>query len=180
MLIYIAAGLVVAIGALVLFIAARPGEFRISRSALIPAPAQAVYDQVIDLHHWDSWSPWAKLAPAAAGSYEGPPAGVGSSLAWSGNRQVGQGRMTIIDAQPNERIRIRLDFVKPFRATNTCEFTFKPEGGQTLVTWIMFGRNTFPGKAMGLLIHMDKMLGGQFEQGLESLKHAVAAAGTPP
>src|SRR5581483_9404043 len=78
-------------------------------------------------------------------------------------KKVGQGRMTQTENRPNELIRFRLDFEKPFKGTNIAEFTFKPEGSQTVVTWSMSGKYNFVMKAMGLILNCDKMCGDQFE-----------------
>lgn len=160
---------------LVIVIAMQPADFRVERSATIPAPPVEVFAQVNDFHAWKEWSPWAKLDPQSKETYEGPAAGTGAIFKWSGNNEVGEGMMTVTDSQPNELIRIKLDFIRPFAATNTAEFTFKPEGDQTLVTWSMFGQNTFMGKAIHLVMNMDKMVGGSFEQGLAQMKSVVEA-----
>ena len=147
----------------------RPGEFKVTRSATIPAPPEAVFPHVNDLHNWDAWSPWAKLDPAMQSTFDGPAAGNGASMAWSGNNKVGQGRMTITESRPHEFVQFRLEFFRPFKATNTAEFGFKAQGGQTVVSWTMLGRNNFMAKAMQLFINCDKMVGSQFEQGLAQL-----------
>ena len=157
-------------------VAMQPSEFRISRSATISVPPGEVFAQVNDFHNWDAWSPWAKLDPAATNAFEGPSAGTGAKITWSGNDEVGEGTMTLTESRPNDLIRIQLDFVRPFEDTSTTEFTFKPEGDQTLVTWTMFGQQKFISKAVCLFINMDKMLGAQFEQGLANLKSVVEAA----
>jgi hypothetical protein len=149
---------------------------RVTRSATILAPTSVVFAQVNDFHNWDAWSPWAKLDPAAKNSFDGPSSGTGARFSWAGNDKVGEGAMTITDSRESELVRIKLDFVKPFKATNTAEFTFKPEGGQTLVTWSMFGQKNFPCKAVSLFMDMDKMVGGEFEQGLASMKSVAENA----
>ena len=98
-------------------------------------------------------------------------------MAWAGNKNVGEGRMTIIESRPNELVRFKLEFFKPFRAVNTAEFTFKPQGGETTVTWSMFGANNFMAKAVNLVINCDKMVGGQFEQGFANLKEVLEKGG---
>src|SRR5882672_7787264 len=148
----------------------QPSEFRIARTATIAAPAATVFAQVNDFHKWEAWSPWAKLDPAARNTFEGAAAGTGAVFAWAGNSKVGEGRMTITESRPNELVRIKLEFVKPFAATNTAEFTFKPEGERTAVTWSMFGHNNFVGKAVCLVMNMDKTVGGEFDKGLASMK----------
>lgn len=164
--------LIAAAAIVVLFpiiVSLRPSDFRVTRTGRISAPIGVVFENVNDLHKWEAWSPWAKLDPNAKNSYAGPISGTGSSMAWAGNNKVGEGRMTITDSRPGEKIQFRLEFLKPFKATNTAEFTFKSEGEQTTVTWSMFGKNNFMGKAIGLFMNCDKMVGSQFEQGLANL-----------
>lgn len=156
--------------ALVVAIAMQPAEFRISRSATISASAATVFAQVNDFHKWTAWSPWEKRDPDLKRNYEGAESGTGAVYSWAGNNKVGEGRMTLTESRPTDLVRIRLEFLKPFKATNTAEFTFQPQGDQTLVTWSMSGRNNFVAKAMGLFMNMDKMIGGDFEAGLAQLK----------
>ena len=163
-----------AIIVLFLIVAAmQPADFRITRSATIAAPPATVFGQINDFHKWNDWSPWAKLDPNAKNTFDGPPSGVGASFAWAGNSEVGEGRMTITESKPGELVRMKLEFIKPFAATNTTEFTLKPEGSQTAVTWSMSGTNGFIGKCMGLIMNCDKMVGGQFEKGFANLKAIV-------
>jgi polyketide cyclase/dehydrase/lipid transport protein len=157
------------------FVAMQPSRFRITRKATISAPAPAVFAQVNDFHKWESWSPWEKIDPALKRTYEGAPAGTGAIYSWAGNSQIGEGRMTIIESRPSDLIRIKLEFMKPFAATHAAEFTFEPEGDQTAVTWSMAGENKFIAKGISLLMNMDKMIGGQFEQGLAQMRSVVEA-----
>jgi hypothetical protein len=154
-------------------VAMQPSAFRIERSAAIAAPASDVFAQVNDFHNWDAWSPWAKLDPAMKQTYEGAPAGNGAIYSWTGNNQVGEGTMTLTESRPNHLIRIQLDFRRPFKATNTAEFTFRPEGNHMVTTWSMSGRKNFLFKAFGLFMSMDKMIGGEFEKGLAQMKTVV-------
>ena len=168
------ANILIAIAAIVfvfvIIVAMRPADFRITRGTIISAPPAVVFAQVNDLHKWESWSPWAKLDPAVKNTYDGPPKGAGAIFSWSGNNKVGEGRMTITGSQPSDLIEIKLEFLRPFKATNTAEFIFKPEGNRTVVTWSMVGRNNFMAKAFTLFVNMDKMVGGDFEKGLANLK----------
>jgi len=156
-------------------VAMQPSEFRIVRTATMSAPAPAVFAQVNDFHNWEAWSPWAKLDPTAKNSFEGPSAGIGAIFRWAGNKEVGEGSMTITESRPSDLIKIKLEFLKPFAATNTAEFTFKPDGDQTAVTWGMAGKNNFISKAICLFMNMDKMVGGKFEEGLAAMKSIVEA-----
>ena len=170
--------LALAIGALLTVIALQPSRFHIARSATIPAPAPAVFVQISDFRNWQNWSPWEGIDSSLKRTYEGPTSGTGATYAWVGDRQVGEGRMTIIESRPSELIRIRLEFFKPFAATHTAEFLLKPEGNNTTVTWSMSGEKNFVAKGFSLLMNMDKTIGGQFETGLQQLGR-VASPSAP-
>ena len=173
MLMKILLALAVLVVVFVLYVATRPSAFHIERSARIAAPPPAVFAQVNDFHRWEAWSPWAKMDPNMKTTYSGAPAGEGASYAWVGNSQVGEGKMTITESRPADRIAVRLEFLKPMAATNTATFTFKPDVGGTDVTWAMDGSNGFMGKAFSVFMNMDKMLGAYFEQGLGQMKVAA-------
>jgi hypothetical protein len=169
----IAAILVAIVIVFVVLVAMQPSEFLVKRSATIAGAPADVFAQVNDFHKWQAWSPWAKRDPAAKNTFEGAEAGTGAIFKWAGNAEVGEGMMTLTESQPNELIKIRLDFSKPFENTCQAEFTFKPEGNQTLVTWSMTGQSNFVGKAICLFMNMDKMVGGDFEQGLKNLNEVL-------
>lgn len=173
---YVVSVLMVIVVAFVVIVALQKSDFRVTRSATIAAPTEAVFVQVNDLHRWEAWSPWAKLDPTAKNTYEGPAAGVGAAFSWPGNRQVGEGRMTITESQPNDLIRMNLEFIKPIKTFNITEFTFKPEGNLTVVTWTMSGKNNFISKAIDLFMDCEKMVGGPFEKGLAQIKSIAEGA----
>ncbi|CAA9412105.1 MAG: hypothetical protein AVDCRST_MAG64-2427 [uncultured Phycisphaerae bacterium] len=164
----------VVVAVLVFLIARQPSTFKVVRSAAVPGPPEDLFEHVNDLRSWEAWSPWAKRDPTMRQTYDGPPAGVGATSEWSGNREVGAGRMTITESVPHERVGLRLDFLKPFAATHTAEFTFAPDGDRTVVTWSMSGDKIFASRVICLFMDMDKMIGRDFEQGLAALA-ALAA-----
>jgi hypothetical protein len=158
-------------------IAGRPDEFIVSRSGKFFAPPAIIFAQVNDFHKWEAWSPWAKMDPNCKNTFSGAPAGKDAGFAWDGNKKVGAGRMTILESRSSDLIRIKLEFLKPFKANNTAEFTFKPEGNQTVVTWSMSGKNNFFFKAFGVFMDCDKMIGKDFGKGLAAMKSVAEAAG---
>lgn len=165
--------LVAIVAVLLLFAARRPDSFRVERSTLINASPDRVFGFVDDFHQWAAWSPWEKLDPGMKRTHGGAASGKTATYAWEGNNKVGQGRMEIIDTAAPGRIVIKLDFLKPFEAHNTAEFTFQPEGAQTRVNWVMHGPANFMTKLMGVFMSMDKMVGKDFEAGLANLKAAA-------
>lgn len=175
MLLKILLGVAVVVVLLAIFIATRPAGFSMSRTATMAATPAAVFNQVNDFHKWEAWSPWAKLDPNCKNSFEGPPSGKGAKFAWDGNKEVGAGNMEIVESVPNDHIRIRLEFVRPFAGVNDTLFTFKPIDDKTNVSWTMSGKNNFIMKAFSLFMDCDKMVGPQFEQGLTSMEKAAVA-----
>lgn len=170
----LAVGLVVA--ALAAFVASRPAAFRVERSAVIKESPRAIYEAVADFHRWEAWSPWARLDPGMKTSYAGTPGQVGSTYQWAGNDKIGEGRMTIVEVHPPLQVKIRLEFLKPWQSTNETVFDLYDEAGGTRLVWSMRGQLDFVGKAMGLVMDMDKAVGPDFERGLASLKQGVEAA----
>jgi hypothetical protein len=167
----IAAGVVaLLVVLLIIVVALRPGDLRITRQLAMAVPPAAVFPHVNELAKWRAWSPWEELDPDLKRTYDGPAAGEGAHYAWAGNSKVGEGSMTITDSRPSELVRLRLEFIKPFAAVNTSEFTFQTSAGGTLVVWNMLGRNNFMAKAFGLMMDMDKLIGKDFEKGLAKLK----------
>jgi Polyketide cyclase / dehydrase and lipid transport len=163
--------LLLAAAAFSAYVATRPSAFRVERSALIVAPREVVFRNLEDFHRWGAWSPWEKLDPKMERSYDGPSSGVGASYRWHGNREVGEGRMTVTGSKPPTQLAIRLEFIAPLAATNEVVFSVSPHiAGTTEVRWAMTGNNDFLAKAASLFMNVDAMVGGAFEQGLADLK----------
>jgi hypothetical protein len=154
------------------FAATRPDTFRVQRSTSIAAPPQKISALIQDFHQWISWSPWEKLDPALKRTYSGAASGTGAVYEWEGNKKAGQGRMEITDASP-ARTALKLDFIKPFEAHNTVDFTLEPRGDSTNVLWTMNGRHSFMSKLMCVFVNMDNLVGKDFEAGLANLKAAA-------
>jgi len=164
----------VLIAGVVVLAAMRPSDFRIERSTLVRAPAEKVFALISDLHAFNTWNPYLKLDPETKGTYSGAAQGPGAAYAWE-SKKTGVGRMEITETHAPSKVLMRLDFVKPFAASNLAEFTVDRRGGATNVTWAMTGCNTFVSKLVGLFFSIDKMIGKSFEDGLADLKAKVEA-----
>lgn len=162
-----------AIVCLLLFAVTRPASFTVNRSIAIKAPADRIFALIQDLHRWAVWSPWEKKDPGQQRTFSGTAAGLGAVYEWNGNRNVGQGRMEIVEVKASEKIVIKLDFLKPFEGHNMAEFTLLPTGETTTVTWSMYGPSPYVAKVMGMFVDMDKMIGRDFDTGLVNLKTAA-------
>lgn len=148
---------------------AQPDTFQLEREIAISAQPAIIFGNLEDFRRWELWSPWEKLEPTMNKTYSGPPKGLGSVYEWEG-KEVGSGRMTVTDSKPNQELTIKLEFMKPFEATNKTVFELAPRGSQTQVRWVMTGENNFFGKVMGVFADMDTMVGKDFETGLAALK----------
>ena len=166
----------IALVAFVGWVQSRPGRLHVERAARMEAPGDAVFPHLVDFRRWPAWSPYDRRDPAMQRSYEGPPSGVGAVYRWNGNADVGEGSARIVDVAPGRRVVIALDFVRPMKASNTATFTLVPDDRGTRVTWAIDGTPGFLAKLMGTFMDMDRMIGGDFEQGLASLKGLVERA----
>ncbi|MEA1676385.1 SRPBCC family protein [Nitrospirillum sp. BR 11163] len=178
-LLIILVAILVILGIILAVASTRPNSFRIQRTATIQAPPGAIYPFLADFHRWAEWSPWEKMDPAMTRTFGGPDSGVGATYAWKGNKNVGEGGMEITDVTEPTRVVIKLDFLKPFEAHNTAEFTLTPQGDGTTVTWVMAGPSPLMAKVMGLFMSMDAMVGKDFEAGLANLKQAAERRPAP-
>ena len=152
------------------------GDFEVVRSTTITAPPERLHGLIDDFRQWHAWSPWEDLDPNLRREYSGADAGVGARYAWEGNRKAGKGNMEIVDSQP-ERIEVRLQFEKPWKATNRVLFELSPAGeGPTNVNWRMVGRTTGIAALFGKLMSMDRLVGKDFEKGLARLKSTAEAS----
>ena len=164
----------VLIAGVLAYAATRPDTFRVERSAAIKAPPEKVFALLEDFRRWDAWSPWENKDPAMRRTFGGDAtSGKGAAYAWEGNSDVGQGQMEIAESVPPSKLRIKLDFVKPFEAHNMVDFTLEPKGETTHVTWALYGPSPYISKLIGIFCSMDSMIGKDFESGLAGLK-AVA------
>jgi hypothetical protein len=164
---------------LLVAVALQSADMRIERSTTIAATPEVVFPQVNELRKWEAWSPWAKIDPGVKTTYEGPPAGNGAISTWSGNSQVGEGRMTIVESRPNARVKLQLDFIRPVRSNSTAEFILVPAENGTNVTWKMDGPRPLMTKFVGLFMDIDKLLGDQFDEGLAKLKAVCESSSQP-
>ncbi len=169
-------GVAVLVALLLVVAAVQPATFHFERSRVVQAPPEVVFAQVNDLHAWEPWNPFGKMDASEKLSYSGAAQGVGAVMRWTGNDKVGEGSMTIEQSEAPKHVGIKLEFIKPFQATNQATFTFVPEGAGTKVTWAMDGNNSFVGKLIHLVVSNDAMLGPPFEKGLEDLAKVSEAA----
>jgi uncharacterized protein YndB with AHSA1/START domain len=169
----IAVILAIAVAVVLALAMTKQDEIRVQRTATIRAPAEAIFPLIADFQKWRSWSPYEEKDPDMKRTYEGAASGKGAIYAWNGDKNVGSGRMEILDAATPSKVVIKLDFFTPFEGHNTAEFTMLPQGDGTRVTWLMHGPANFMSKLIQVFIDLDHMIGRDFEAGLAKLKQTV-------
>ncbi|WP_108681017.1 SRPBCC family protein [Methyloceanibacter sp. wino2] len=167
--------LLVLIGAFAIYVALQPDEYRVERSVTVAAPAGTVFGNVDNLRKWEAWSPWAKLDPDAKVAFEGPEAGKGAAMTWDGDDNVGAGKMTIVESDPDKAVNIEVTFTRPFEGGTNSDFSFTPKADptgseQTEVTWAMHGTHNFVEKAFCVVFNGLGMMGNDIDKGLSRLK----------
>ena len=162
--------LALAIAAVLILAATKQNTFSVQRATTVKAPPERIFALIKDFHQWGSWSPYETKDPAMKRSFSGAADGEGAVYGWEGNKNVGSGRMEILDTSEPSKIVIKLDFFAPFEGHNTAEFTMLPQGDATNLTWLMHGPASFMSKVMQVFINLDKMIGKDFEIGLANLK----------
>lgn len=168
MLIAILAIVALVVAAILIYAATKPDLFGVQRTTAINAPAEKIFPLINDLHAHTRWSPFEK-DPNMKRTHSGAPQGKGAVYEWDGDRKVGSGRLAIADLTPSN-ITMILEMFRPFKAHNTVNFLLEPQGSATRVTWAMRGQQPYMAKLMSTFINCDKMVGGQFEEGLAKLK----------
>jgi len=160
------------------YAATRPADYHVERSAILAASPAVLFAQVNDHHKFNTWNPFMKLDPNVKNTFSGPASGVGATCSWDGNSNIGAGSATIVESKPNELVRMRMDWKRPMEGTGTVDFTFKPAGDKTVVTWAMYGKNNYFAKVVSIFLNCDKMCGPPFEQGLADLGKVAASSAT--
>jgi uncharacterized protein YndB with AHSA1/START domain len=163
----------VAIAGLLIYAATLPDVFTVQRTTSVNAPADKIFPLINDYKNWTLWSPYEHRDPAMTRTFSGSASGRGAVYAWDGDKNVGSGRMEIIDVAPPHKIIIKLDFFKPFKSSNVAEFTIEPKGPTTNVTWAMRAPLPYRMKIFHALIDCEKMCGKDFAAGLASMKAAA-------
>ena len=166
----IATVLALLIAAILIYAATKPDSFRIERSTTIKATSEKVFALINDYKQWEAWSPWEKIDPALKRTYSGAASGVGAIYEWSGNKDIGQGRMEIVESTPSTKVSLKLDFITPFEAHNMVDFTLAQQGDTTTITQAMYGPSPYLSKLMTIFFSMEKMVGGKYEEGLANIK----------
>jgi hypothetical protein len=168
-------GLALVLIGLVLYAAfVAPTNYRTERTLQISATPAQIYPHLANTKLANAWNPFLLADPETQVTYEGVESGVGAKTSWV-SKKMGSGSATIIETVPNQLVKVRLDFIKPFTHTDTAEYSIKTVDGRSQVTWAMYGKAVFIQRFFCLFMDHDKLVGSQFEIGLQTLKDRVRA-----
>ena len=165
-----------AVGVVLAYAATKPDSYNVSRSQVINAPVEQLYAIINTPREFERWSPYQARYPQLKNTYSGPASGVGARVEFAGNNQVGEGTVEIVGSTAPSEVKMRLTMVRPFSALNDVTYSIRPDAGGTEVTWAMHAKAPFFLKVMSVFMNMDKMIGGDFADGLVRLK-ALAEKG---
>jgi len=145
-----------------------PSSFSVVRAVRIDAPAERVYDYVVEPRKWTQWCVWTRRDPQMRITYAGPPFGMGARWSWESAKE-GNGSMELTRVEPGRRVEYSL-FLPEFNMRSGGALTLEPAGGGTVVTWTQKGDVGGNPLKHYLAAAMDRMVGPDFERGLANLK----------
>jgi len=173
-------GLAVLVAGIIAAALLKSPDFRVERRLAIDASPEALFRWFNSHKKFNTFNPWLKMDPGAKVDYSGPETGVGAVSTWDG-KLTGKSKATITESNPNELVRLRMDWIEPMAGVSTVDYTFKPEGGKTTVTWAMYGKNeSLASKVMSRVMDCESMCGPEFEKGLADVAKLVTAPAQNP
>ncbi len=147
-----------------------PKTFHLEKEITINAPRDTVWSYVSSLQGQVKWSPWPEKDPNIQASFEGQEGAVGSVYRWKGNKDVGSGNQTITKIEKPGGVETHLNFIEPFSGHADTFINLMEAGTGTKVTWVFDTRYPYPMNVMLLFINMDKLIGKDYNAGLDKLK----------
>lgn len=151
-----------------------PSKVSISRTIAVKSQKETVLKKIGDFRCFhDEWSPWTRIEPEMEVDYKGTPGEMGHYYFWKGTKDsVGTGSMEI-DSVLNNGYRHALVFSSPQESKAITWFLVNEKDSLLEIEWKMEMQIPFPGRAFMLFMNMDKMIGPDFESGLNNLKTAL-------
>lgn len=148
-----------------------PNDYAVSRSITIKASPDKIYPLIAAPKAWKNWSVWNRRDPAMQMSYSGPDSGNGAGWDWQ-SKSEGNGGMKFTQEVQNQKLHYELHF-EGMGKPSTGAILLEVQGSDTKITWSMQGSSE--GNLMMKLFapFMDKMVGPDFQAGLNNLKQLV-------
>lgn len=169
---YFGLGLLGLIAILLVVAAFLPRHFHAEASATVNKPVGEVFSYIRYLKNQDQFSYWNLQDPAMKKTYTGTDGTPGATYSWnSQNEELGQGTQTIREVAENQRLNIRMQFVKPFEnETEATLSTTETAPGTTTVTWSFDDDMAWPMNLMPVVFNMKKSLGDMLQNSVNNIK----------
>lgn len=151
----------------------QPSNFKISRSIIIASTPEIIFPYINNSAKANDWMPWKESDPNVQMVYTGPEEGLGSMSSWESTGKMGTGKAVVVESALNRSVKTQLTYTKPMVMSQLAEVSLEPEAEGTRVTWSVTGENSFMGRLMCLFLNMDKLVGDEFEKGLQNLKKTL-------
>ncbi len=145
-----------------------PKEMNVKAEQTIDAPISVVWDNVRTFQKADKWSPWYDVDPDMKVDFDGEEGAVGSSMTWSGNKDVGSGTMTITKSDAENHV-IEMNVKHDFGEGNS-NMTLTEEDGKVKVMYTYLEEQGMPGNLLGAIFGAEKMMTDVFNKELGLLK----------
>ncbi|NOT49505.1 MAG: SRPBCC family protein [Acidobacteria bacterium] len=167
--------IVLLVGVIVVTAFMLPTDFKVERETTINKPKADIYNYTKMLKNQNEWGPWFKKEPTMKQEFRGTDGEVGFVSYWNGtNKEVGEGEQEIKKLTPNERIDTELRFKRPFESKSDAYLTLESVSeNQTKVKWGFTGSMPRPANLFMLVMDMDKEVGKDFGDGLNTLKQIM-------
>ncbi len=152
-----------------------PKKIHVERSIVVNALPEIIKPKLADFKFFqEQWSPWAEKDPNMKTNFEGETGRPGSKYSWQGNKEVGSGSMELI-AINGDSILQKIVFTAPHSSGGDVYLLTTPNGNATTVSWgVRFDVN-FMTRGFMLFMNMNKLIGDDYDKGLEKLKIVIEA-----
>lgn len=145
-----------------------PHAYNVEESVVINAKPSKIHELVGDLKRWDDWAPWKEMDPSVQVTFGRETKGVGASQTWTGKDGVGFLQFTAADEDKGIEYDMKFDECPAKGAMR-----YERMGDGTKVTWSMSGDVDMPVIGGYFALLMPRMIGPDFQKGLEKLKTQV-------
>ncbi len=143
-----------------------PETVRVVSAVEVSTSKEQVFSYLSDLNQFSQWSPFQEMDPEQKVTVEG--SGVGSTLTWKSER-MGEGIMTLEEADPAAPIKVRMTFLSPLAGEGTSLWTTQSKGDSlTEVSWQFEQKLPYFQRYFGPM--MQSGLGEHFQKGMLNLK----------
>ncbi|MES2803837.1 MAG: SRPBCC family protein [Bdellovibrionota bacterium] len=168
--------LALVIGGFLVYVGFQPADYKISRELAIKATPEVLFPYINNSKKANEWMPWKDSDPGIKMEFSGPDEGVGSISSWNSDGQMGVGTATVVESTLHQSVKTKLVTEKPMAMEQLADISLTPAGDSTVVNWTVTGKNNFIARIFCVFMDMDKMVGPEFEKGLNTLKATVEAA----